>query len=114
MTGVSAPTRSIHETATVNTTAGQIAAIREQTITAAVCLDVRGAAALLSVSPRTVRSWAAAPVDPLPAITNKGKLLFRLSQITAWLDRPRGEPVPGAANDDLDGILERHSRKLRR
>ena len=74
------------------------------------CVDVKGLAALLSVSPRTIRHWAADPADPLPAITKKGKTLFRIEAVAEWLDDD--QPGRDDTTDNATDQIRRHKEKL--
>ena len=44
-------------------------------------------AKLLDVTPRTIRNWAADPVNPLPGIRVKGLWLFDIEQVQKWLEK---------------------------
>lgn len=61
-------------------------------------LDLKRLAARLSVSPRTIRAWAADPASPLPCYrVGRGKLLFRLTDVDRFLDRHRVQPLDSNA-----------------
>lgn len=55
------------------------------------------------VSERTLRSWIHSPVDPLPAIRVRGKLLVRCRELDTWLEKHRVRPL---APIDFDTIVE--------
>ncbi len=56
-----------------------------------------------SLSARTIRSRIHDPIDPLPAVRVHGKILVRRSQLDAWLERRRIQPLE---NIDLDAIMK--------
>jgi excisionase family DNA binding protein len=51
---------------------------------------------------RTIRTWIHSPVDPLPAVRVRGKILVRRSELDAWLERRRVKPLEAL---DLDAIV---------
>ena len=61
----------------------------------------------LSLSPRTIRTWARDPERALPAYRVNGKLLFRWSEVVRWLQQFRVEPV------DLDELADRIAAKVK-
>lgn len=62
-------------------------------------LDLREIGKRLSTSGRTIRAWIHDPVHPLPAYRVGGKLLFRWSEVQAWVRQHRVQPV------DADGLV---------
>ena len=52
---------------------------------------------------RTIRSWIHSPVDPLPAVKVKGKILVRKSVFDNWLQRHSIKPLECV---DIDGIVQ--------
>lgn len=44
-------------------------------------------AKLLDVTPKTIRNWAKAPVNPLPGLRVKGIWLFDVEQVYGWLEK---------------------------
>ena len=52
---------------------------------------------------RTIRSWIHSPVDPLPAVKVKGKILVRKSVFDDWLERHAIKPLESI---DVDGIVQ--------
>lgn len=49
--------------------------------------DLRRLRSYAPVSERTLRSWIHCPVDPLPAVRVRGKILVRKSVFDEWLGR---------------------------
>lgn len=62
-------------------------------------LDLRRLRSYAPDSDRTLRSWIHSPVDPLPAVRVKGKILVRKSVFDGWLERHTiiSLPDPGGA-----------------
>jgi excisionase family DNA binding protein len=54
------------------------------------------------VSERTIRSWIRSPVNPLPAVKVRGKVLVRKSDFDAFLQRFRIRPPEEI---DIDSIV---------
>ena len=50
-------------------------------------LDLRRLTQYAAVSERTLRNWIHLPVDPLPAVQVKGKILVRRTEFDTWLER---------------------------
>ena len=50
-------------------------------------LGLRQLRSYAPVSERTLRSWIHSPLDPLPAVRVKGKILVRKSVFDDWLER---------------------------
>ena len=53
----------------------------------------------LSLSTRTIRNYIRNPADPLPAYRVGGRILFKWTEVEAWIARRRIEPV------DVDRIV---------
>lgn len=64
-------------------------------------LGLRQITRYAAISERTVRSWIRAPIDPLPAVRVRGKILVRRSELDLWLERRRIKE----RRLDLDGIV---------
>jgi len=64
----------------------------------------------VAVSERTVRVWIHSPVDPLPAVQVRGKILVRKSDFDRWLERHQVKPLGSL---DLDGIVEEIVEEVR-
>lgn len=56
-------------------------------------------AALLDVSPRTIRHWATNPVNPLPGKRINGLWLFDCTKVEQWMNEMQTE------TEDLDRIV---------
>jgi excisionase family DNA binding protein len=56
-------------------------------------IDLKELATRLSLSVRTLRSWVRDATDPLPAYRVRGKLLFVWTDVVAWVERHRVQPV---------------------
>jgi hypothetical protein len=65
-------------------------------------LDLRRHRAYAPVSERTLRAWIHSPVDPLPAVRVKGKILVRRSVFDEWLER---HLIKSLEDVDVDGIV---------
>ncbi len=65
-------------------------------------LGLRQVTQYADISERTVRDWIHSPVDPLPAVRVRGKILVRWAELDAWLGRHRVTPLKTA---DLDSIV---------
>jgi hypothetical protein len=57
-------------------------------------MGLRQVAAYSSVCERTLRTWIYSPIDPLPAVRVRGKILIKIAEFEAWLERRRIQPVP--------------------
>lgn len=59
-----------------------------------------------NISERTVRAWIHSPVDSLPAVRVRGKILVRRSEFDLWLANHRVKPLENVdLNDIVKGIL---------
>lgn len=58
-------------------------------------------AKLLDVTPRTIRNWAADPIDPLPGLKVRGVRIFNIEQVQEWLERQDGTAEVDSAIDEL-------------
>jgi hypothetical protein len=56
-------------------------------------IDIRELSRRLGLCPRTIRTLAADPVNPLPAYRPRGKLIFRWVEVEVWLSRFRVQPM---------------------
>jgi hypothetical protein len=56
-------------------------------------LDLRRLTQYAAVSERTLRIWIHSPVDPLPAVQVRGKILVRRTEFDRWLERHRVRTV---------------------
>ena len=65
-------------------------------------MGLRQVTAYASVCERTVRGWIHSPVDALPAVQVRGKILISRVELDRWLDRHRVRP---AAAIDLDAVV---------
>lgn len=65
-------------------------------------LDLRTVSQYVRVSVRTVRSWIHSWLAPLPAVRVAGKTFVRRSELDAWLQRHRLQPL---AVVDVDAIV---------
>ncbi len=74
-------------------------------------LDLQGAAAFLSLSPRTIRKH----LSSLPHFTSPdgGKFLFRDDELLEWLERFRIRPVDQDAAFRIAGELTARRRRAR-
>ena len=66
-------------------------------------LDLRRLRAYACVSERTLRGWIHSPVDPLPAVQVRGKILVRKSDFDHWLEHHR---IKSLGTFDLNGIVQ--------
>jgi hypothetical protein len=66
-------------------------------------LGLRQICQYADISERTLRAWIHSPVDPLPAVRVAGKILVRLGDLDAWLDKHR---VKRLQTVDLDSIVK--------
>ena len=71
-------------------------------------LTLSKVAARLNLSTRTIRTRVGDSSDPLPAYRIGGRLLFRWSEVEAWLDRRRVRPV------DTKRLVEAYLVKIAR
>ncbi len=65
-------------------------------------LGLRQASHYASVSDRTLRSWIHSPVDPLPAVRVRGKILIKRSELDMWLS---AHAIARLAAVDVDAIV---------
>ena len=65
-------------------------------------LDLRRLRSYPPVSEKTLRGWIHSPVDPLPAVRIKGKILVRKSVFDEWLER---HLINSLESVDIDGIV---------
>lgn len=56
-------------------------------------VDVKVLSERLSLSPRTLRSYIADSLHPLPAYKLNGKLLFKWREVEKWIEAFRIKPV---------------------
>ena len=56
-------------------------------------LDLQRLTGYVAVSNRTLRAWIHSPVDPLPAVQVRGKILVRKSDFDRWLEQHRVKPL---------------------
>ena len=63
-------------------------------------LDLRRLTQYAAVSERTLRGWIHSPVDPLPAVQVRGKILVRRTDFDRWLEQHAVKPI------DINGIVE--------
>ena len=56
-------------------------------------LDLRRLTHYAAVSGRTLRIWIHSPVDPLPAVQVRGKILVRRTEFDRWLEQHRVRTV---------------------
>lgn len=68
-------------------------------------IDLKTLGKLLGLSPRTLRTCVHDAADPVPAYRVGGKLLFRWSEVEAWVARRR---VIAESLDDMIGKFARH------
>ena len=71
-------------------------------------LDLKQLCKLLPLSPRTIRARVHDPVDPLPAFSVGGKLVFKFSEVTAYLEKHRVKPT------DVQQVADEILNKLRK
>ena len=62
-------------------------------------LDLRRLTQYAAVSERTLRNWIHSPVDPLPAVQVRGKILVRRTDFDRWLEQRAVKPI------DINGIV---------
>ena len=55
-----------------------------------------------NISERTLRNWIHSPVNPLPAVRVRGKILVKRSELDLWLERHR---IRALDRVDLDGMV---------
>jgi hypothetical protein len=67
-------------------------------------LDLRRLTQYAAASERTLRSWIHSPVDPLPAVQVRGKILVRRIEFDRWLVRHAVKPVD--VGDMVEEIVE--------
>jgi predicted DNA-binding transcriptional regulator AlpA len=63
-------------------------------------LTLRGLADYSKIAPSTLRAYLRDPEHPLPAYQLGGRLLFRVSEVDAWIARRRYRP-----RVDVDAIV---------
>jgi hypothetical protein len=68
-------------------------------------VDVKVLSERLSLSPRTLRSYIADSLHPLPAYKLNGELLFRWSEVVSWIEAFRVKPV------DIDQLVDSFLKK---
>jgi excisionase family DNA binding protein len=69
-------------------------------------LGLRQLTQYANVSERTVRAWIHSPVDSLPAVRVRGKILVRRSEFDLWLANHRVKVLESVdLNDIVKGIL---------
>ena len=56
-------------------------------------MDLKHLTGYATVSERTLRGWIHSPVDPLPAVQVRGKILVRRTEFDRWLERHRVRTV---------------------
>ena len=56
-----------------------------------------------SISEKTLRAWIHTPVNPLPAVRVRGKILVKRSELDAWL---QGHHIRPVASVDVDAIVK--------
>ena len=66
-------------------------------------LDLRQLTEYAAVSERTIRTWIHSPLDPLPAVQVRGKILVRKSDFDHWLEHHR---IKSLGTFDLNGIVQ--------
>ena len=66
-------------------------------------LGLRQICQYADISERTLRAWIHSPADPLPAVRVAGKILVRLGDLDAWLEKHRVRPLETV---DLDRIVK--------
>jgi excisionase family DNA binding protein len=66
-------------------------------------LGLRQLSRYADVSERTLRAWIHSPVDPLPAVRVRGKMLVRRGDLDAWLEKHRANMLETV---DLDRIVQ--------
>ena len=66
-------------------------------------LDLRHLTEYAAISERTIRAWIHSPLDPLPAVQVRGKILVRKAHFDHWLERHR---VRSLGTFDLSGIVQ--------
>jgi excisionase family DNA binding protein len=71
-------------------------------------MDMKVLTKYASVSERTVRDWTQLPVNPLPAVRVRGKLLFRRSTFDQWLESHKLQPtdVGSIVKEIVDGVIK--------
>jgi hypothetical protein len=62
--------------------------------------DLKALAAYASLSVRSLRSYVADPIDPLPSFRVRKKILVKKSDFDAWLKKHRVEP------HELDPLID--------
>ena len=74
-------------------------------------IDLRQVSSRLNTSRRTLRTWVIDARHSMPAYRIGGKLLFRWSEVEAWIERHRVAPVvlEGLVEDCLDQVKEDNS-----
>ena len=65
-------------------------------------LDLQGLTRYAAVSERTLRAWIHSPVNPLPAVRVRGKILVNRRAFDAWLRRHAVRPFEEI---DVDAIV---------
>lgn len=65
-------------------------------------LDLQGLTRYAAVCERTLRAWIHSPVDPLPAVRVRGKILVNRRAFDAWLGRHAVRPFEEI---DVDAIV---------
>ena len=76
---------------------------------AAEWMSLRQVTHYAAVSERTIRTWIHAPVDSLPAVRVRGKILIRRRDFDAWLENRRLKSlvflnIDGMVKDILEGL----------
>lgn len=79
-------------------------------------LGLRELSQYAAVSDRTLRSWIHSPVDSLPAVRVRGKILVRRREFDSWLERHSVRPLDLSAtvNEIVEGLYERETSQAKR